>query len=207
MGMRASINYFFEWVTVLAWINFLWVVFTLLGFLVFGWAPATVAMLKVFSEIYREKNIQQPIFKTFYAQYKVCFLKANAIGIMLVLVILSMAYGLLTLPYLNDLAFYLLFGFYLIMFSLVTFIILFIFPVLTQYKLSFLNSIKYSMLVGLSNLHYSVGIIVSMGIIYALFRAFPGLLLFFAVSIPSAILMKLALKVFDRVGMQTDMAK
>lgn len=205
MSIRSSINHFFEWVTVLAWINLLWVVFTLLGLIVFGWAPATVAMLNVFKKVYREKNLHFPIFSTFLEQYKVSFFKANATGIILFLVIIAMAYGLLTLPYLNAVAFNMLFIFYLIMFSLVTFVVLFIFPILTHYRLSFINSFKYSMLIGLSNLHYSLVILISMGLIYVLFRAFPGLILFFAVSIPSAILMKLALKVFDKVEIQTEL--
>ncbi len=68
----------------LAYINFLWIVFTLLGAIIFGFFPAYTAMLTIVRKwIIGEADI--PVFKTFFTVYKKEFFKSNCIGLFLLL--------------------------------------------------------------------------------------------------------------------------
>ena len=73
---------FSVWITRLAYLNFLWVIFTLLGLGLFGIMPATVAMFAVVRKWNMgEKDIA--IFKLFWQTYRQEFVKANVFGLIL----------------------------------------------------------------------------------------------------------------------------
>ncbi|WP_260843514.1 YesL family protein, partial [Staphylococcus epidermidis] len=69
-----------EAVVKIAWLNGLWLLFTLLGGVLFGWAPSTAAMCAVIRKwLMGQKDV--PIFPLFLDTYKKEFLKVNAIGL------------------------------------------------------------------------------------------------------------------------------
>lgn len=74
-----------EWITRFAYINLLWIAFTLLGLGVFGLFPATVAMFAIIRKWLRG-DIDLPVFKTFWQLYKKDFWKANLIGIIFAII-------------------------------------------------------------------------------------------------------------------------
>ncbi|MGE6629205.1 YesL family protein [Bacillus sp. NPDC077027] len=69
---------FCEWVMRLAYLNVLWIFFTLLGLGVFGVMPATVAMFAVVKK-WGDGNIEEPIFKQFAKVYKEEWCKSNGL--------------------------------------------------------------------------------------------------------------------------------
>lgn len=199
VNIRDGLYRILEWIMVLAWLNFLWLIFTLLGLVVFGWAPATVSLLSVLRKIHQEKDLRLPKFKEFYHPYKENFIRANGIGLILILTTSVLGYGFMTLPYLSGMSFYVMFIFYVIMTSLFMVMSFFVFPTLIHYQATFINYFKYALLIGLSNLHYGLLGLINLAFIYLLFRAFPGLILFFPISVPCAILMLIALKAFNKI--------
>ncbi|SEN50863.1 Uncharacterized membrane protein YesL [Amphibacillus marinus] len=198
-GLRGSINYLFEWVVTLAWLNTLWLLFTIGGMVLFGWAPATIAMLTVLRKIYHEKNFDVAMFKTFLHAFKANFITANGLSLVFLLVFGFIGSGMLTLRYLPSSLFIVMSILYTIIISLLFIVFLFVFPAFTHYQTTFINYFKYALLIGLAHFHYALFMILVFVLTYFLFSAFPGLLLFFAVSIPGALMMKLALTVFTRV--------
>ncbi len=69
-----------EAVVKIAWLNGLWLLFTLLGGVLFGWAPSTAAMCAVIRKwLMGQKDVL--IFPLFLDTYKKEFLKVNAIGL------------------------------------------------------------------------------------------------------------------------------
>ncbi|WP_017472464.1 YesL family protein [Amphibacillus jilinensis] len=202
IGIRSSFQYIFEWVMLLAWLNLLWVVFTLSGLVIFGWAPATTSLFNVWRTVYRDNNLQQPIFRIFYHEYKKSFLKANGLGLLLMVIVTMVSFGIMTLPYLNVFSLYVLLVLYIIVISLFLMMMVFIFPAFTHYQTSFINYFKYALLISISYFHYTLLIGLTMLLTYILFKAFPGLILFFSVSIPSALVMAIALKVFKKIENQ-----
>src|SRR5690625_5218522 len=67
------------WITRFAYLNLLWVVFTFVGLIFFGFLPATAAMFAVVRKwIGGEANI--PVLPTFWKSYRKEFVKINIIG-------------------------------------------------------------------------------------------------------------------------------
>jgi uncharacterized membrane protein YesL len=71
-----------DWVARLAYINLLWILFTLSGFVVFGFFPATIAMLATLRQFIRGNH--PPVFQTFWSYYKNEFFKSNKVGLLIV---------------------------------------------------------------------------------------------------------------------------
>src|SRR5690625_78727 len=97
-GFIAGYYKFSVWITRFAYLNLLWILFTLLGFIVFGFMPATAAMFAVV----RKWNMGEddiPIFKTFWKAYREDFLKTNGLGLILFFIgyILIMEFKILRL--------------------------------------------------------------------------------------------------------------
>jgi uncharacterized membrane protein YesL len=71
-----------DWIARLAYINLLWILFTLSGFVVFGFFPATIAMLATLRQSIRGNH--PPVFQTFWSYYKNEFFKSNKLGLLIV---------------------------------------------------------------------------------------------------------------------------
>lgn len=68
-----------EWITRMAYLNILWLSFTILGLVILGLFPATNAMFAIVRKwIIGETDI--PVFKTFWKIYKQEFVKSNMLG-------------------------------------------------------------------------------------------------------------------------------
>ena len=75
-----------EWITRLAYLNLLWIFFTLTGLLLFGFFPSTLAMYQLFSDWLNGKT-DIVIFKNFWNYYKTEFVKSNLLGLFLITII------------------------------------------------------------------------------------------------------------------------
>lgn len=73
---------FSMWVTRFTYVSMLWALFTLLGLVVFGISPATAAVFVV-TRKWVKKEVDIPIFKTFWEEYKTNFVKTNILGLIL----------------------------------------------------------------------------------------------------------------------------
>jgi uncharacterized membrane protein YesL len=71
-----------DWIARLAYINLLWILFTLSGFVVFGFFPATIAMLATLRQFIRGNH--PLVFQTFWSYYKNEFFKSNKVGLLIV---------------------------------------------------------------------------------------------------------------------------
>ncbi len=78
-----------EWVMKFTYLNILWILFTFLGVILFGFFPATVAMFAVI-RMWLKNDIDKPIFKTFVSYYKKEFIKGNLLGLLLIAIGLLM---------------------------------------------------------------------------------------------------------------------
>ena len=82
-GVMAMMYGACEAIMKIAWLNGIWVLFTLGGGIVFGWAPSTAAMFTVVRKWLLGRT-DAPLFKTFYQTYKKEFFKANGLGLILI---------------------------------------------------------------------------------------------------------------------------
>jgi uncharacterized membrane protein YesL len=75
---------FCDWVARLAYINLLWIFFTLTGFVAFGIFPATIAMLATLRQFIQKNH--PPVFQTFWHHYKKEFFNSNKLGLIIVVI-------------------------------------------------------------------------------------------------------------------------
>ncbi|MDS0525653.1 DUF624 domain-containing protein [Clostridium sp. SHJSY1] len=78
---------FTECITEFVMLNIMWFAGCLLGGIVFGWAPSTVALLTVFRDKIMKKDYQGAI-SSFWTTYKKEFKKSNILGAICVLFLL-----------------------------------------------------------------------------------------------------------------------
>ncbi|MBP1933301.1 YesL family protein [Ammoniphilus resinae] len=195
-GILGVIYHFCEWVMKLTYVNFLFIIFTLLGGVVLGAAPATTSMYTVIRK-WIMGNPHIPIFTTFWHAYRRDFFQANLIGF--ILLILGFILYL-------DIKFAVIFksmiwNFFIIVFlCLYGLILLYIFPIFVHYELKIIQYFKNAFFIAFSQPIMTTLMIASLYLVYLLFTILPGLLPFIGGSLISFVLMKLASITFLKVG-------
>lgn len=182
----------------LAYINLLWIAFSLLGLVFFGLFPATVSMLHVLKKLLENEEVK--IFELYKKVYKQEFKKANIIGWLLTLFGSIILIDLLFILN-NEGVFFTVLSFvlFLLLFIYIS-ISLYIFPIISYYQLSVLNYVKYAFVFSVSFPHYTLLILISYLFIISLFITFPLLLPLFCASAFGMILVIVSNKTIKRVN-------
>ncbi|MFD2804762.1 YesL family protein [Litchfieldia salsa] len=185
-----------EWISRFAYVNFLWIVFSLAGLVAFGIMPATVALFSVTRKWVMGRT-DFPIFQTFAKTFRKEFIKSNMLGLILFsfgyMLYVDLAYIptegiLLTLLRFSVLAI----GFFFII------IVLYIFPVYVHYEWKTLSYIKYALILGASYPHFTFGMMIAMFILYLMLSILPGIIPFFSVSLLAYLMMYISYQVFSK---------
>ncbi len=169
-----AINQFFGWFAKLVYLNILWIGFSLLGGLVLGLAPATMAMFAV-SRNWTRGEQEFPLFALFWKKYREEFWAANAVGWLW-----AAAFGILAAdwqaivahvqvaPYLTMSIFYA--G---VIACLVG--VIYTGPVFSRYQLSSLSVIYYALWIGFTHPIRTIGMIAGIAGIVVLSSFLPVL--------------------------------
>lgn len=197
-GMFGTFYRFGELVLVLLYVNLLWILFTVLGLIVFGIGPSTVSMYAVFREWSIGKS-DVPVFRTFFKTYRKEFLKANGLGLLL----LTVAYMLyINLNFLEfDDVFLQTFTRVVLIFSSVVFgiMLIYIFPVYVHYDNKFFNHFKNATLIAIYQPLRTVYAIAACLTLYYLFFYLPVFILLMGASLTSSVLMFIAYRTFIKI--------
>lgn len=177
------------WTMRLAYVNILWVAFTLLGLAIFGFMPATAGMFAVVRKwVMGDKDIA--IFETFWHSYKKEFFKANLLGIILFAIgyILSMEFQILRTQ--EGMAYYLAsYGVIAIM-VLYAIVLVYFFPIFVHFHLRTLQYIQWPFIIGVIHPILTIFLLVGVLVIhYIVYVTIPALLFFFGGSVTAIILM------------------
>lgn len=188
-----------DWIMRLAYVNLLWFSFTLLGGILFGIMPATIALFAITRKWEMDKEEDFPIFKTFWESYRKEFIKANLLGVFLLIaggtVVLYYAY-LDVLPFII---------FQIIFYSIVLivgFIFVFIFPVFVHYNVSLKQYFINSFVIALSFPHYTILMMFIISVSIIVFQFVPILAVFFGVSLNVFLLMKISFNAFTKIALK-----
>ncbi len=206
---RFSLNGLFamtEWITKLAYLNLLWLGFSLLGLGIFGFFPATVSMFTVVRK-WLIGETDTPIFHTYWKTYKQEFLKSNGLGLIMLifcgLIVLDLVFmnkngawftNLIQIPI------------YLFIFSCVM-TMMYLFPVYVHYDLKFIDVFKNSFLIMLINPISNLVVIIGIVSVYLVMKFIPGLAFFFGGSVPVLIIMAACYVAFNRIDQKKHIAK
>jgi uncharacterized membrane protein YesL len=182
-----------EWITRFAYVNLLWIGFSLLGLVVFGISPATVAMFTIIRKWIMGDN-EIPVFQTFWNSYKKEFLRGNRLG----LIIALLAYIIfIDLNYIK-LDTIIQIPLYLIIFVIVM-TILYIFPVYVHYNVTFIQLFKNSFFIMMVNPLSSIMMLIGFVALFFVMKFLPALLFFFGVSLSAGIIMSSCYLAFQKI--------
>lgn len=178
-----------EWIVRLAYVNFLWIAFTIIGLGVLGLMPATISMFVVIRK-WRLGEEDTAIFSTFWNTYKKEFLKSNLYGLIFFSIgyVLSIEYQVLRnveeISYL--IASYGVLGLFLLL--VVT--VIYFFPVFVHFDLQKLQYFKWSFVIGIIHPLLTAVLFVGIGLlVYFTYVIIPALLFFFGGSVVAYIIM------------------
>lgn len=135
----------------LVYLNFLWIIFSLLGFIVLGFFPSTIAMFTVIRKLIREEETGS-IFRLFWETFKKEFWKANGIGWILLLggYFISLEYYLVRMLSAGVSYYFARAGvfFQIILYSLIA---IYIFPIYVHFHLKLKDYFKWAFVIGISH--------------------------------------------------------
>ena len=189
-----------EWIMRLAYINLLWIMFTIMGLGLFGLFPATISMFTVIRKWLMGFD-DIPIFKTFWTSYKKEFLKSNLLGLLIMvtgyvlyidLYFLGRADGFISVIYYPT--FLLSIGFILT--------ICYIFPTFVHFDVSVFQVVKNSFLIMLMNPLSTIMMVIGSIAVYMLMTTLPGLIPIFGGSVLAFVIMWSAFLAFTRIERQ-----
>ncbi|WP_203247595.1 YesL family protein [Sporosarcina beigongshangi] len=193
-----------EVITRMAYVNLLWILFTILGLGIFGFMPATVALFTVTRKwVMGDRDI--PVFKTFWTTYRKEFFKSTLFGVVLFvigyIIYIDLAFsptgGLFTLL---RIALFLCGVLYVVL-------LLYIFPIYVHYDWSKRLYIKYALLIGISYPHYTFILMAGIVALYYLCISVPGIIPFFSVSLLSYMMMWFVYKVIRKIELTQSIGK
>ncbi|MBP1948445.1 YesL family protein [Virgibacillus litoralis] len=169
------------WMIKLAYINLLWILFTIGGLVIFGLFPATVAMFTVVRKWMRkESNFK--IFPAFWTVFRTDFIKANGLGLLFITVGYILYYDFTFLQVNDGKLAYLLPVFIFILISYAV-TLLFFFPVFVHFDLKFFQYIKQSFLVAITSPIETILSAVSIVLLYFAITLLPGIIPLFSGSL------------------------
>lgn len=197
-GWKGKLYWVVEWITLLAVLQLLWTGLTLLGLILFGISPATVAMFTTLRKRLQGEDVLKRLVKIFWNTYKVEFIPSNKIGIIL----LGFGY-FLTINFQIITSFNGLLGL-LLLISIITISILFsiilinIFQIYAHYNLPTLRYFAAAIIFSIAYPLQMISTIVGLAILYKIYSWIPGLLPFFGVSLTALFLTWLSSHIFKK---------
>ncbi|MEL3970864.1 DUF624 domain-containing protein [Rossellomorea oryzaecorticis] len=182
----------------LAYLNLLWMLFTFIGLLIFGFFPATTAMFTIVRKwLLREENLS--VFPEFWRTYKKEFLRSNGYGLIFMVIGYILYYDF-TFIGLNSgkLTFLVPVLLLILIWYIIT--LLFFFPVYVHFDLPFFKTLKQTLLLALTSPLELIQIAAACGILYGVASLLPGTIPLFTGSVLAVAVMWIGLRAFEKVG-------
>ena len=177
-----SLDRYLKVILQVAFLNFLWILFTLMGFVIGGIFPATTAAINVARKWHKEKEMHAT-FKVFKETYKREFIKSNIIGLVLTLiggVLLLNYYALQELG--NKVPVFVVFAYFFLIF-LYCVLVVWVFPLLSHYDTTIIQYFKNALIIGITKIITTIIIISTTFMIIYFSLKLPSLLLFYSISL------------------------
>ncbi|WP_168412969.1 YesL family protein [Bacillus salacetis] len=187
-----------EWITKFAYLNILWIGFTLMGLVVIGFLPATVSLFTILRK-WIMGDYEIPILQTFWTTYKRELLKSNLLGGVFALLagVVYLDLHFMSLTGTNEFQVTHIPLYLMILIIVMT--VLYTIPVYVHYNAGLAQVFKNAFLIMLLN--PVSNILLLAGVIAALFvmDALPALLFIFGGSFTAAIIMSACYLAFQRI--------
>ncbi|QGH35982.1 DUF624 domain-containing protein [Gracilibacillus salitolerans] len=189
----------FIWMVRLSFLNILWILFTMLGFIIFGIGPATTSVFAVVRKWIMSSD-DVPIFRTFWKSYRSEFKHSNIISLLLTFIGVLLYIHYFYLTRVDGLILNIMMFGFLSMLIIYLLVLVFIFPVIAHFHLKLIQYIKYAVILSFSFPHISFFMFVAIIAHYLIIVMFPAYLPFFSVSTLSFSIMWLAKQAFSKIN-------
>lgn len=169
MGNFANAFYNFSmWVTRFTYVSILWVLFTLLGLGIFGISPATAAVFVV-TRKWVQKEVDIPIFKTFWEEYRTNFVKTNILGLILLAFGYLISIEFIILKDMDGLMYNIAMLFVIAQMILYAIVLIYFFPVYAHFNIEKrFDHYKWPFIIGVVHPILTVILVVIIGVIILL---------------------------------------
>lgn len=196
--MRNSLFAATEWITRFAYVNLLWIAFTILGLGIFGLFPATVAMFTLIRQ-WIMGNTDDPIFPTFWRTYKREFLKSNLFGLFYYFIAILFYVNLQYIEF-NQGGFHdiIKIPLYIVMLA-ISFTALYVIPTFVHYELRFFEVFKNAFLYMILHPLHNIAMVIGSAVVIYVMYLFPGTLFFFGASLVAYIIMGTCYHAFQKI--------
>ncbi|MDY7222665.1 YesL family protein [Halalkalibacterium halodurans] len=177
-----------EWIMNFAFLNILWILFTLFGFVLFGIFPATVSMFVIVRKWVKGQR-DFHIFKNFWDSFKKEFLKSNLLGLILIIIGGILFTDLLFVKGHDDRLIQYIYYPLLFVTSIFILAMLYVFPIYVNFETKLYYIIKNSVLIMIMSPLVTIMKVTFILILYCIFKFIPGLTPLFGASLLAYIIM------------------
>ncbi|MFS0613445.1 YesL family protein [Lederbergia ruris] len=197
-GWKNRLVRFAEWFSRLAYINLLWIGFTLLGVILLGFIPSTIAMFGVLRK-WMKGELEGSVFGAFWTFYRQEFLKSNVAAVPFLVIGYIMYVDVVVFDFGSSMSMQILkFILYLLAFLYVL-IAVYFFPVYVQYELKWYQYLKLSVLMAFATPFRAIWmVIIGYGVCF-LMAKMPIVMLFFLGSAIAYLWLMIALPAFYKL--------
>ena len=200
MGGWERFNQITTWMMKIAYLNILWLLFTIAGLFLFGLFPATAAMFSVIRNWFIGKS-EVSIWTAFWGFFQKNFVKLNGFALLF--------YGFAYFLY-YDFSFIQLnpgkldFLFPVLLLITLIFIItsIYFFPIYVHFDLKYFQYIKQSFLIAVVSPLETISIILSIIALYLIVTLLPGIIPLFTGSVLAYIITWLSFRAFERIKLK-----
>lgn len=181
----------------LAYLNLLWVLFTIAGLVAFGFFPATAALFTMVRK-WQLRDETGPVFTSFWQTYKKEFFKSNGYGLIFTVIGYILYYDF-TFIGMNSgkLTFLVPVIVLILIWYMIT--LFFFFPVYVHFDLPFFKVLKQSLLIALTSPLELIQMAAACGLLYGIVSLLPGIIPLFSGSILAYAVMWIGLRAFEKV--------
>lgn len=184
-----------DWFYRLAFLNLLWIAFTLAGFILFGIFPSTTAVFTVIRKWLRgEKDV--PLVRTFLQSYRKEFFHSNRLCLLFGLAACILYVDLKFVQTLQGAAFIFLTSIFSLMIILFVFTLIYIFPVYVHYEMRTLLYFRQAFFIAIVNPFQTILLVLASVLSFYVTMMLSGLFLFFGISGISLLIMWYSLRIF-----------
>lgn len=203
-GLLRFIYECMEFITRIAYINILWMLFTLAGLVIFGFGPATAAMFHIVR--HWAEGSEPPVFRTFWLFYKKNFIKANLLILPLFIISNILYIDFRYLALIDGMFFNIMLFVFINATILFLVILLYTFPVFVHFNYTFLKNYKTALAIGFFKPLHTLGMAAAIYLVWRLVIFIPGLLPLFPAGLLAYIMMRLAFSAFNQLENKTGFA-
>ena len=197
MGGWERFNSITTWMIRLAYLNILWLLFTIAGLLLFGLFPATGAMFSVVRNWFIDKH-DVSIWTAFWTFYRRNFIKLNGFSLLFFGFVFFLYYDFSFIQ-LNPGKVDFLFPILMLITLIFTLTSVYFFPTYVHFELKYFQYIKQSFLIAVVSPLETISIILSIAALYFIVTLLPGIIPLFTGSVLASIITWLSFRAFERI--------